>query len=366
MKRLDALFDERGDLRGVCLFRIFAGPLAIAHLWPYCRLALHGHYYRDGFYVPWFAHYPEPSLHVYAALLALGVVSAAALSVGLWTRVTSRVCFGVVAYHFFLSETFFHHNRAFLLIFLGGLALCPCADQLTLFPPNKPQLQRLLWPLYLWRAEACVPYLASSTSKLLDPEWFAGIVTWDRVERYRHLAEGRVPSALLDLASSPALHAVLAKATIALELTVGLGLWFARTRYLAVWLAVVFHVLVQLSAEIQVFSVLGVCGLAIWTTPRARDRRVLLRLDTPVGQRWRRRLHYLDWLARFESLAADGGDDLTLIERDGTRYTGRAARLHLFARLPLTAFFALPLLGFELNRSETPAGSDPDRRPTSS
>lgn len=364
MTRLDALFDERGDLRGVCLFRIFAGPLAIAHLWPYCRLALRGHYYRDGFYVPWFAHYPEPSLPVYTALLAIGVLSAAALSFGLWTQLTSRLCFGVVAYHFFLSETFFHHNRAFLLIFLGGLALCPCGDQLTLFPPDAPRRDRPLWPLYLWRLEACVPYLASSTSKLFDPEWFAGVVTWDRVERYRHFAEGRVPSALLDIASSAALHAVLAKATIALELSVGLGLWFSRTRYVAVWLAVVFHVLVQLSAEIQVFSVLGVCGLLIWTTPRARDRRVLLPLATPQGRRWQRLLSYLDWLARFEITAADGGDDLTLIERDGTRYTGRAARIRLFARLPLTAFFALPLLG--LNRSETPASSDRDRRPTSS
>jgi hypothetical protein len=259
--------------------------------------------------------------------------------------------------------------------------LCACGDSLSLDALRRGAAvgDRPLWPLWLWRAEACVPYLASSISKLLDPDWFAGIVTWDRVVRYRHLAEGRVPASLLDLAASASLHAWLAKAVIALELSVGLGLWFVRTRYLAVWLAVVFHGLVQVSAEIQVFSVLGVCGLAIWTTPRTRDRQVLLRLDTAAGRNWQRWLLRLDWLARFEVIAADGGGNthpLSLIERDGRLWTGRSARLRILARLPLSAFFALPWLGFELTRPhvsllplsrfETPADSSPGHRPTSS
>ena len=344
-------FDARGDLRAVCVFRIFAGPLAFVHLWPFASDLLDGTYYRDAFYVPWFAHYPEPSKPVYGVLIALGMLAAAAMSVGFWSRLATRTCFAVVTYNFFLSETFFHHNRAFLLIFLGGLSLVPSGDSVSIdaLLRRTPPPPRPLWPLWLWRAEACVPYIASSTSKLIDPEWFAGIITWDRVERYRAAYHGILPGPLLDFAASPQLHFWLAKLVIALELCVGIGLWIARTRYLAVWLGLVFHVMVQLSAEIQVFSLLGVCGLLIWTTPRIRQRRLLLRLDLPEGRRWQSWVRRLDWLARFEVRAADGGGDvLTLIERDGSRWTGRAAKLRVLSRFPITAGVALPLIGFEL------------------
>jgi hypothetical protein len=346
-------FEARGDMRAVSLFRIGAGPLAIAHLWPFARDVLHGTYYRESFYVPWFAHYPEPSRPVYGALIALGMLAAAAMSFGLWSRLAARTCFAVVTYNFFLSETFFHHNRAFLLIFLGGLSLTHCGDHLSL--------------------DARFARMRPPPRKLFDPDWFAGIVTWDRVERYRAAYAHVLPPAWLDLAANPHLHFWLAKGVIALELSVGIGLWFARTRYLAAWLALVFHGMIQLTAEIQVFSLLGIAGLLIWVTPRTRQRRLLLRLDTPSGLRWQRWLKRLDWLGRFELRAADGGEVLTLIERDGRRYVGRAARLRVLARLPLCAPFALPCIGFDLsphtarlNPLERLAASPPGHRPTSS
>ncbi|MET0385194.1 MAG: HTTM domain-containing protein [Polyangiales bacterium] len=337
-----------GDLRAVCLFRVCAGPLVIAHLWPFLRDAISGHYYRDGFYVPWFTHYPELPLPLYGALLGFGCVASVALSCGVAARAAACVCFGVVAYNFFLSETFFHHNRAFLLTFLFGLSCNACGDSLTLRPQPAPPPRRL-WPLWLWRSLACVPYLASSISKLLDPDWFGGVVTWDRVERYRHAAERYVPVALVDLAARESLHVWLAKVVIALELAIGLGLWFSRTRVLAVWLAVVFHLLIQASANIQVFSLLGIAGLAIWTTPRTRDRRLELRLDDPSAARLARWTQRLDWLARFELHFVASGPAIALHDRDGQRLEGRRAVWHVLARLPATAFVGLPAIGFGLS-----------------
>jgi hypothetical protein len=356
---LERGFDARGELRGPALFRVCAGPLVAMHLWPFLRDALHGHYYRDSFYVPWFAHYPELSLPAYTALLWLGMLGALVLSLGFGARAASWLCTAIVFYNFFLSETFFHHNRTFLLVFLAGLSLTDATDSLSIDahlrrtpPPPRP-----LWPLWLWRVEACVPYLASSTSKLLDPDWFAGIVTWDRVVRHAHEVQAWVPSSLLTLAQNQALHAWLAKSVIALELSVGIGLWFGRTRYLAVWLAVLFHALIQVTARIQVFSVLGIAGLAIWVTPITRDRTLQLRLDQPTARSLARWLPRLDWLARFRIATVMHGPAVTLIDRDGRLFTGRQALLQILARLPLTAFVALPAIGFDLWRARAPSTS---------
>lgn len=342
------IMEARGDMRGVCLFRCCAGPLVWLHLWSYWRAAMSGSYYRDSFYVPWFPWYPEPSLGVYRMLLTAALLAAIALSVGLYARLASWVCFGVVAYHFFLSETFFHHNRVFLLVFLGGLSITHCADSLSLdaLRARQPPPPRALWPLWLWRAEACVPYLASSISKLLDPDWRGGIVTWDRVERHKHLVPRFVPSALVELAANPTTHVFMAKLVIALELSVGIGLWLRRTRYAAVWLAVLFHTAIELSARVQVFSLLGIAGLCIWAVPATRQRRLQLRRGSLLG----RLVQAGDWLARFELAFVEQGPAVLLQERDGRIYQDRPALLRVLARLPLTAFFALPLIGFDLRR----------------
>ena len=49
----------------------------------------------------------------------------------------------------------------------------------------------------------------------------------------------------------------------------------------------------------------------------------------------------LDWLARFR---VEPGSHLEVIDRDGTSLRGRPAAVLLLSRLPLTAWFALPLL----------------------
>jgi hypothetical protein len=353
LQRMAAWFDARGSLRGPCLFRVIAGPLVIAHLWPFCAQAVHGEYYRDSFYVPWFAWYPELPRSAYGALLGLGIVAALAMSVGWHARLATRVTCAVVTYNFFLSQTFFHHNRALLVIYLAMLSLIDSAESLSIdaWLHERDPAPRALWPVWLWRTEACVPYLASSTSKLLDPDWFAGVVTWDRVERYRHIAAAYLPHAVLDVVASAGFHAVFAKLVIALELSIGIGLWIPKLRYLAIWLGLVFHVLIQLSADIQVFSLLGCAGLLIWITPRTRDRKLWLRLDTREGARMYRWTRALDWLARFEIIPRHlEGPAIELQDRNGERYRDRAAARQVFARLPLTAPVALPLIRWGLAR----------------
>jgi hypothetical protein len=136
-------------------------------------------------------------------------------------------------------------------------------------------------------------------------------------------------------------HTGAAKLIALTELFVAAGLWWRGTRYAAVWVAVIFHLTIQASAAVEVFSVLGIAVLVIWAVPSTRGR--VLRIDpTDARQRrWRALVRGLDWLARFR---IEPGPGLEIVDRDGTVLRGAPARALLLSRLPVTAWFVLPAL----------------------
>jgi hypothetical protein len=111
-----------------------------------------------------------------------------------------------------------------------------------------------------------------------------------------------------------------------------------------VWVAVAFHVAIEGSASVQVFSYLGIAVLVIWAVPSTRDR--VLRIDPTADRhrRWCALVRGLDWLARFRIEPAPPGSRLELVDRDGTTICGAPAVALTLSRLPLTAWFALPAL----------------------
>jgi len=128
------------------------------------------------------------------------------------------------------------------------------------------------------------------------------------------------------------------------ELFIATGLWSRATRYAAVWVAVVFHTMIEASASVQVFSYLAISVLVIWAVPSTRDR--VLRLD-PTNERHRRlaaAVRALDWLARFRVEPAAPGSPLEVVGRDGSTIRGGPATAFVLSRLPLTAWFVLPAL----------------------
>ena len=129
---------------------------------------------------------------MYVGLLWLAAAAAVAMSLGFLTRLATATTFAIVTYNLFLSTTHFHNNRAYLVIVLGLLAVAPCGRELSLDawlrrrrgrPPLD--LSAPAWPLWLLRFECAAIYAASGMSKLLDPDWFGGTVTWQRVVRAR-------------------------------------------------------------------------------------------------------------------------------------------------------------------------------------
>lgn len=344
---LDGVFDEPRSLRAAALLRILVGPVVLVHLWPFVREMLRGRYYGDSFYSPWVTWLPEPSKPMYFALLWVAIASAILLTIGLFTRTASGVTFGIVAYNFFLSQTHFHNNRTFLLIVLGCLMLTPSGRLLSLDARRRwrdPSHDELapLWPLYLLRFEALCVYLGSGGSKLFDPDWRAGIVTWDRVLRFRGRLEASIaPDWLIALVTREDFHVVFAKVAIATEIGVALGLLWPRTRTGAIWVAIVFHVVIGIALQVEVFSVVAIAALLVWSEPRTRDRVLEIDRSMPGALRFERLVRRLDWLARFEwrartvsATAAPGGPWLTLVDRDGRRLHDRRAALCALSRCP--------------------------------
>jgi uncharacterized membrane protein YphA (DoxX/SURF4 family) len=347
--RFDELLGRNVSMRSLALLRVLAGPVVLLHLRPFLADSLHGKIYRDAFWEPYAAWYPDLPRALYVGLLWLAAVAAVAMTLGLLTRLATATTFAIVAYNLFLSTTHFHNNRAYLVIVLGVLAVAPCGRELSLdtwirrrrhLPALDPRAPA--WPLWLLRFECAAVYAASGTSKLLDPDWFGGTVPWQRVVQARaELDAGPLPHWVLSVLYDRDFYTGAAKLIVLTELFIAVGLWWRGTRYAAVWVAVVFHLSIQASAAVEVFSVLGIAVLVIWAVPSTRDR--VLRIDPhdERQRRWRALVRRLDWLARFR---VEPGDRLEVVDRDGTVIDGAPAVVLTLSRLPLTAWFALPAL----------------------
>ncbi len=349
-------------MRALALLRVLVGPVVLLHLRPFLADAAGGRIYRDTFHEPYATWYPELPRAVYVGLLWVGAVAAVAMTVGLATRVATATTAGVVAYNLFLSTTHVHNNRAYLAVVLVALAVAPCGRELSVdaWWRRRRDLTPLAltapaWPLLLLRFEASVVYGASGLSKLVDADWFGGTVTWHRVVRVRdELVASPLPGWAIDVLTERSFHTYAAKVIVLTEIFLALGLWWRVTRDAAVWVAVVFHLTIQLTARVEVFSYLAVAALVIWAVPSTRDR--VLVVDPARGghRRLAAGVRALDWLARFRIEQGSPGAVVTVVDRGGRVLTGRRAVALAVSRLPVTAWPALPATALLSGRRPAP------------
>jgi HTTM domain len=275
IERFDRFLGQQVSMRSLAIVRVLVGMIALMHLRPFVTDALRGDTYQDHFHHAYSAWYPELPEPAYAGLLVIGCLAAVGMSLGLWSRVTTRVTFGIVAYNLFLSTTHMHNNRAYLVIVLALLAAAPCGRALSVDAwlrgrrgQGPGDQTSAAWPLWLLRFECAAVYGASGLSKLLDPDWFGGTVTWGRmVAQEAAIRSSALPAFVADLLLERSFHTVAAKLIVGTELFIAGGLWWRRTRRFAVAVAVVFHVTIQFSAEVQVFSYLALAVLFVWADP---------------------------------------------------------------------------------------------------
>ena len=344
------LFERVGDISALAVLRIVLGPVVVVHLWPFIADARAGVFYDEHFWHPYTTWAPQPPGELWALAIWVGALSAVLMSLGVLTRLTTTVTFLVVAGNLLLSETHFRHNRTFLAILLFGLVLLPTGrsrsfDAWWRRRRGRPALtpEALLWPLVLLRVQVSLVYFASGFSKLIDPDWLGGLVLWDRVVRYQHVIHP-APGWVVDFLTWRPLFYVVAPVAIATELFLAAGLWLPRTRLVAIRVAIVFHLAIELGARVEVFSLAAIAALVIWVTPTRRDRIVRLGHRTRSARTLARLVPALDWLERFTVEDARPGDpDVVMVDRDGTTLHGRAARRAIIERLPAT-FPVAPLV----------------------
>ncbi|HSF85603.1 MAG TPA: HTTM domain-containing protein [Acidimicrobiia bacterium] len=347
---IDDAIDGVVDYRSIVPLRIAAGPLLLGHLAPALADSLDGRTYRDVFHIPVTGWYPELPDPLFVVALWAAAASAVLLSCGLFTRQASIGAAGFMTYHLFLTETHYHHNRAFLAVLLVFLALVPAGERVSL----DARLGRVKspepgfgvrWPLTLVRFQVGAVYAASGISKLVDGDWFGGTVLYLRVAAQAEAAvAGGVPVAIVDLASSAGFHLWFAKLVVLTEILIGVGLWFGRTRWVAVWLAVAFHLAIELTADVELFSYAALVALVIWVVPRSKDRA----LDAPNP--WARIAALLDWTGRLSITTGPW----RLIDRNGQVAVGWDAALRSAVLLPATFLVAAPLWALRGVRSHDP------------
>lgn len=288
LDRFDAALATPVSTRSLGVVRMLVGAIAVVHLWPIVSDAVGGNTYHDRFHHPYVDALADISPGWYTTLLVVGSCAAIAMSIGAATPATTTATFVVVAYHLALSTTHLHNNRAYLVTALLVLTMSPCGRSFSV--DRRLRARRGMgtgetapgWTLWLLRFVSAVTYGASGLSKLLDPDWFGGQVTWGRVVLQEAIVrDSLLPSAIADMLLDRSFHTIAAKAVVLTELFIAVGLWSRHTRRAAIVVAVLFHVMIEFSAEVQIFSYLGLAMLFSWADPElAWMRRAGARLPT--------------------------------------------------------------------------------------
>ena len=340
----NAKIDRVGSVRAIAVLRILLGPIAVLHLRTFLEQLNDGFIYSDRFYEPYASWYPEASQGLYEVLLLGAVVAAFTFSIGLLSRLSGTYLAGFIAYNLFLSTTFYQHNRAFLVILLIGVTLLHPGEALSVDSMirrvsgrSRPARDVPLWPLWLLRVEVASVYLASGISKLIDNDWWSGRVLQLRAIDNRQLAlDNGAPAWILDVLADGTVQWWLSKGAVLGELAIGLGLLNRRTRLAAIWIAIPFHLIIQIGARVQVFSWAALAALIIWVAPEARTNDLFLPRSRGFLGRF---VRAFDWFGRFR-VQSDDGQALVMVDASGTERRDRDALWATLRHLPATFWFA--------------------------
>jgi hypothetical protein len=148
---------------------------------------------------------------------------------------------------------------------------------------------------------------------------------------------------VLDSVHSALFGSVISKSAIATELFLAFGLWLPATRVFALWLGVMFHLGIQVSAHVDLFSWLMLSTYVLIATPELRERTFSYNPERRAGRVWAAIVRHLDWLMRFEVIPRPIPGAFQITERDGRVLSGRAAFVGLCRAIPVFFPLWLPL-----------------------
>ncbi|MEO8903658.1 MAG: HTTM domain-containing protein [Polyangiaceae bacterium] len=261
-----------------------------------------GGYFGDFFHIPMVPESWLPASSGYALILGVQALAALCAFLGLWPREALFTASTLGLFVLALDRLQYHNNRYALLLLAFLLSFAPCDRSFMIArrPPHTlPEPERVA-PTFarrLFQIQVSLVYLGSACGKLLDPDWRGGQVLF---VRWATAGNVTLPHWLLLLMSSTLFASLAAKVAISTELFIALGLWFPRTRRLALWVGVWFHISIELSAHVELFSWLMVAAYLAFVTPELHERRFEYDARSALGRALARALRWLDWCARFE------------------------------------------------------------------
>jgi len=314
-----------------------------------------GGYFGDFFHLPIWPEAWVPSSPLYAGLLAIQALAAVLAFLGWGARGALCCASGVGLFLLGCDRLQYHNNRYALLLFGFLLALTPCdrSFRLARKPFTLPLAERIA-PTFarkLLQAQVALVYLSSACGKLFDSDWLGGQVLLMRFESVAPFWAGRgvsLPNWLEALLSAPLFASFAAKIAISTELFIALGLWFPAARRRALWLGVMFHFWIEVSARVELFSYAMGAAYFAFVTPELRERRFEYDPASPRARAFARVLPWLDWCARFEiaELRASKGRAFRVVDRGGVAHSGLAGVAALAEATPLLFPMWAPLALF--------------------
>lgn len=267
--RLCAWRDEVGDVQRLGLVRLALGFFLF-------RQALHDvqhettwGYFGARWHLPILPDTLVPSTMGFACVEAALLTLGALVVVGIAAR-PSLLLSGIGGIYLLLCDRMRYHHHIYTLYLMALLvAFMPCDRSWARGRRFAADDERIgpLWAMRLLQLQLSIIYLASAGSKILDAEWRSGAVLADRVVRYGNGAIARgVPHAIIHFLQSPLGGQLMAKGAIATELGLAVALWHPRTRRLAAWAGIVFHVTIDFTTGVDIFSWLSILILYLFAT----------------------------------------------------------------------------------------------------
>jgi hypothetical protein len=363
---LRSLVREERDAYLLGLIRVLLAVLLATNVWARFDELEHWTYFGDVFHLPLVPESWVPSRANYILLLWVELGGAFLAFFGLLGREGLAVAATTGLYLLACDRLQYHNNRFALLLACFLCAFMPSDRSFLLYRgrrhalPLEGRIAPTL-PRRLLQLQVSAIYLSSGGGKLFDPDWRGGqsmLVRFEEGVAYARQHGAPIADWYASFLTSPLTASLASKAAISLELFLAAGLWVPRLRAFALWAGVIFHLMIQASARVELFSWLMGVAYVAFVTPELRERTVRVNAAKPLGRAVALVLPWLDWLARFRIEAQPAGKEAAVVavDRDGREARGLGVPGILARGLP-AAYLAWPLLAV-LGRSR-PRLTDP-------
>ena len=196
-------------------------------------------------------------------------VAAIALLVGWHSRIAAVIVFVLVLSLERRSPWMFNSGDALVRIEAFLIAIAPSGSALSLDQRRRGEAfwsaqSRPNWPIRLMQVQLSIVYLFAVQAKLAGQPWLNGTAV-SYVLRVEDMK--RIPAPEWLAANALAMNAAT-WSVLAIELSVGILVWFPRFRPWVLAAGVLMHTMIDLSIQIGIFSYAMLVLYLVWVSPQ--------------------------------------------------------------------------------------------------